>query len=147
MSCRSKAGQGEALMLEPLRFTGDLVDVKDFELPSHDLRKYKVSKQEIELANKLIDGMTNRWHAEKFRNEYRDILLKVIEKKVASGQTEAIESGEEEKDHKPAQTISFMDVLKRSLKSGPKTSRTTKAKAAPKRITARTRRTRKKNVG
>jgi DNA end-binding protein Ku len=138
--------QGDALMLELLRFDDELVDVGDFEIPGKDIRQYKVSKQEIDLANKLIDGMTNKWHAEKFRDEYRDVLLKVIEKKVASGQTEVIQSADDEAEARPAQTINFMDVLKRSLKAKPKT--TARASKAPaKRSTTRTKRSAKKNVG
>ena len=37
-----------------------------------ELREYGVSKKEIELASKLIEGMTARWDASKYHDEYRD---------------------------------------------------------------------------
>ena len=42
--------QGDALVLELLRFDQELVDISEFELPSSDLRKHGVAKKEIELA-------------------------------------------------------------------------------------------------
>ena len=113
--------QGDALVLEVLRFSQELVDLKTFELPGQDLRKFGVTKQEIALATKLIGGMTAKWDASKFHDEYRDVLMKLVEKKIASGQTEVIESDEQEAEPAVPQTINFMDVLKRSVAKATKT--------------------------
>lgn len=139
--------QGDALVLELLRFQQELVDPADFELPGQDIRKYKVQRKEIDLAQRLIDGMTADWDADKFRDEYRDVLMKLVEKKVASGQTEVIDSDEDESEDHTPQTINFMDVLKRSVAKAGKPTRTRKAPAAKKRATAPRRRTRKKKAG
>jgi DNA end-binding protein Ku len=138
--------QGDALVLELLRYDQELIDLKDFELPSSDLRQNGVSRKEIDLASKLIDGMTSRWNASKFHDEYREALMKLVQKKVAAGQTEAIEEVEE--DEAPIrQTINFMDVLKKSVahasKGRPKLTRPAK-KAS---VSHRGRRTRKKQAG
>jgi DNA end-binding protein Ku len=138
--------QGDALVLELLRFDQELVRPSDFELPSHDLRKYKVSGKEIELATKLIGGMTTKWDATKFRDEYRHVLMKLVEKKVASGQTEIIESEEEEPEDRTPQTLNFMDVLKQSVEHASK-GRNGKAKTPRKTTAARGRRTGKKRAG
>jgi DNA end-binding protein Ku len=141
--------QGDALVLELLRFQQELVNFDDFELPSQDLRKHNVTRKEIELATKLIDGMTTKWNAAKFKDEYRDVLMKLVEKKIASGQTEVIESEEEEPEDRTPQTINFMDVLKKSVESAAKNGRTRKAKTARKGPTPRNRgrRPRKKKAG
>ena len=141
--------QGDALVLELLRFQQELVSFDDFELPSQDLRKHNVSRKEVELATKLIDGMTTKWNAAKFKDEYRDVLMKLVEKKVASGQTEVIESEDEEIVDRTPQTINFMDVLKKSVESAAKNGRTRKAKTARKGPTPRNRgrRPRKKKAG
>jgi DNA end-binding protein Ku len=138
--------QGDALVLELLRYDQELIDLKDYELPSSDLRQNGVSRKEIDLASKLIDGMTTRWNASKFHDEYREALMKLVQKKVAAGQTEAIEDIEE--DEAPVrQTINFMDVLKKSVahtsKSRAKASRVTKKPA----MSHRGRRPRKKQAG
>jgi DNA end-binding protein Ku len=137
--------QGKALVLELLRFHQELIDLGEFDLPSTDIREYGVSKKEIELASKLIDGMTAKWNASKFHDEYRDALMKLVERKIKSGQTEAIEDVEAE-ETPVTQTINFMDVLKQMVehaeKGRTKTARAAKPKAAP-----RTRRPRKKRAG
>jgi DNA end-binding protein Ku len=126
--------QGDALVLELLRFHQELVSFNDFELPGHDLRKYSVTRKEIDLANKLIDGMTTKWNAAKYKDEYRYVLMKLVEKKVASGQTEVIESDDEEAEERTPQTINFMDVLKRSVEgTSNRSGRATKKKPAVRR--------------
>jgi len=138
--------QGKALVLELLRFHQELIDLSEFDLPSTDIREFGVSKKEIELASKLIDGMTAKWNASKFHDEYRDALMKLVERKIKSGQTEAIEDVEAE-EAPVTQTINFMDVLKQSVehaeKGRTKTGRTAKPKAAG----PRTRRPRKQRAG
>jgi DNA end-binding protein Ku len=137
--------QGDAMVLELLRFHQELIELSDFDLPSSELREYGVQKKEIELATKLIAGMTVKWNASKFHDEYRDALMKLVERKIKSGKTEEIEDVDAE-ETPVRQTINFMDVLKRSVehaeKGQTKTARATKSKPA-----ARTRRPRKKRAG
>jgi len=104
----------DALILELLRFNQEVRRLSDFELPGKDLRKYKVTNPEIELANKLITGMTTNWDAAAYHDEYRAALMKLVEKKVKRGETEPIEPEDEEPEESP-QTINFMDVLKQSV--------------------------------
>src|SRR5205823_10396773 len=89
------------------------------------------------LASKLIEGMTAKWNASKFHDEYRDALMKLIERKVKSGQTEAIEDVEAE-EAPVAQTINFMDVLKRSVEHAEKGKTKSAARIAKPKGTTRT---------
>jgi DNA end-binding protein Ku len=136
--------QGDALVLELLRYAQELVDIKDFDLPGHDLRQVGVSKKEIELAEKLIDGMTVKWNAAKYHDEYRDALMKLVERKIKSGQTEAIEDVEEGEEAPTPSTINFMDMLKKSV-AGTAKGRTKTARGAKPRATKR--RPRKQRAG
>jgi DNA end-binding protein Ku len=106
---------GDGLVLELLRYSQELRGLDDFEFPSGDLKSAKVTKKEIELAEQLIGGMTAKWNAAQYHDEYRDVLMKLIEKKIKSGQTEAIASGDDEQAEPKTQTIDFMEVLKKSL--------------------------------
>ena len=92
----------------------------------------------------IISGMTAKWEPSKFHDEYRDALLKLVERKVASGKTEVIEEVEDEGPtvHK---TINFMDVLKRSVEHASKGR--TKSGRASKAKTASRRRPRKQRAG
>jgi DNA end-binding protein Ku len=125
--------QGNALVLELLRYEQELVKLDDFELPSQDLRASGVTKKEIDLATRLIGGMTAKWQPSKFHDEYRDALMKLVQRKVDKGQTEAIDAEEVEGEPVPS-TINFMDVLKKSVehaaKGRAKTTRAAKAKTS-----------------
>jgi DNA end-binding protein Ku len=136
---------GDALIVELLRFPQELRDLKEHEIPGRDLKTYKISKQEIDLATKLVAGMTSKWKPSEFKDEYRTALMKLVQKKIESGETEAIEVDEEESAETP-QTINFMDVLKQSVAKASKQTRSTKRAAAKKTPTSR-RTAKKKRAG
>ena len=139
--------QGDALVLELLRYHQELIDLSEFDVPSQDLREHKVAKKEIELATKLIDGMTAEWDAAKFHDEYRGALMKLVQRKIESGQTEAIDVEEVEGEPVPS-TINFMDVLKKSVEHASKgRSRTARASKKAKPAARRGRRPRKQRAG
>ena len=47
--------------------------------------KKAATSRELEMALKLIDEMTEKWHPEQFHNTYKDDLMKRIQEKVKSG--------------------------------------------------------------
>lgn len=129
---------GDALVLNLLRFAQEVVPTDDFDIPTKSLKQYKITPKEVQLAEQLIDGMSGEWNPADFQDEYRDALMKMIEKKVESGKVKAIEDPEEVEEEEPTRTINFMDVLKESLQKSAKTKPTPKRK--------RTKATRKKRV-
>lgn len=136
--------EDHALVLELLRYDQELIDLPKFDLPSGDLRKYGVERKEIELATKLIEGMLTKWNASKFHDEYQEALSKLVQRKVAAGQTAVVEHLEN--DEAPIrQTLNFMDVLKRSVASASK-GRSRAVTAKSRKSTPR-RRTRKRQAG
>jgi DNA end-binding protein Ku len=135
---------GDALILELLRFSQELRGFDEYNLPGSDLRKYKISKQEIDLAAKLVDGMTADWNAAAFEDKYRSALMKLVEKKIESGETEAIEFDDDQEDQSP-QTINFMDVLKQSVAKASE-GRSKKRRPARKTTTSRKRPAKRKRA-
>jgi DNA end-binding protein Ku len=138
--------QGGALVLELLRFHQELVELGDFDLPTGQLREYGVAKKEIDLASKLISGMTMKWDASKFHDEYRDALMKLVERKIKAGKTEEIEEVESE-EAPVRQTINFMDVLKRSVEHAEKGRSTKTSRSVKTKATTRRRRPHKQRAG
>jgi DNA end-binding protein Ku len=118
--------EGDALVLNLLRFQQELRNAEDFELPGADLKKLKVSRQEVDLAKQLVEGLAGEWNPEQYHDEYRDALMTLVEKKIASGETEAIEEPEAPEPGKEPETINFMDVLRRSVEAAEKESRKSK---------------------
>ncbi|MFO0788636.1 MAG: Ku protein [Pirellulales bacterium] len=137
--------QGNALVLELLRYDQELVDLKEYDLPGAELREIGVQRKEIDLATKLIGGMTLKWKASEFHDEYREALMKLVQRKVETGQTEAIDNADEA-ETPVRQTINFMDVLKRSVEHAAK-GRTKSGRPAKAKASGRGRRTRKKQAG
>jgi DNA end-binding protein Ku len=129
--------QDDALVLELLRFEQELRPLTEFEVPSGDLKQYKVTKGEIDLAEKLIGGMSADWDPSEFQDEYRSALMALVERKIESGETEPIEMEEAEAEQVP-QTLNFMDVLKKSVAdAGKKGKQASSRKSTPRKKTAK----------
>jgi DNA end-binding protein Ku len=107
--------QGEALMLNTLRYHAELKDAADLEIPDK-LKAAKVTGKELDMALRLIDDMSDDWQPEKYRDTYHEDLLKRIEEKVAAGQTEQITEPEKEaKAQKGGEVIDLMALLRKSV--------------------------------
>ena len=65
------------LMLETLFYADEIRAERDTELP-----EVEVSERELEMANTLIDLLTEPFQPEKFHDEYRGALMQVIEAKL-----------------------------------------------------------------
>jgi DNA end-binding protein Ku len=69
----------------------------------------KVRANEVEMAKALIQNLSEPWNPEQFRDEYREALLDIVEKKDAG---EAIEAPTEAA---PARVVDLMEALKASV--------------------------------
>src|SRR5690348_16085567 len=81
--------QGEVLMLNTLRYQGELKSAGELDIPEK-LRHAKVSAKELDMALRLVDDMSDEWQPEKYHDTYHEDLLKRIEEKVKAGQTEEV---------------------------------------------------------
>src|SRR5439155_20507210 len=86
-------------------------------------------KREINMAKALIDSMSSKWDPEKYRDDYREALMEVIEEKVEAGGKE-IEAKPKPK-RQPTKVIDLVSVLQQSLEKtgGAKKRTTTKHRA------------------
>jgi DNA end-binding protein Ku len=69
---------GDALVLTMMRFADELADLGDFRFPKAE----GIRPAELKMARQLIDSLTAEWSPEKYTDEYRDNLLKVIQAKL-----------------------------------------------------------------
>jgi DNA end-binding protein Ku len=136
-------------VLNLLRYAQELRPIDEYDLPSGDLRKNKVSKQEVELATRLIEGMSAQWDPEQYEDDYRTALMDLIEKKIKSGQTEAVEDFEPEdaEEEEERTSINFMEVLKQSVEHAKRPRRAAKRRPTKKKAATRRRGTKKKRAG
>jgi DNA end-binding protein Ku len=98
------------LTLTTMRFADEVVSPKELDdvLPDSSPR---VEKREREMAEKLIESLAADFKPEKYRDEYREQLLSLIEQKAAGKQVVASESQEPE----PTKAPDLMAALEESL--------------------------------
>jgi DNA end-binding protein Ku len=126
--------QGEALVLNILRYQSEIVDVDDYELPGKSASEYRISPREMEMAKDLIESMSGKWKPEDFRDEFREKLRHAIEKRLKSkGVTTTVEEEHHAPENATTNVVDFMALLKKSI--GAKT-RTPAAKTTTARKTA-----------
>jgi DNA end-binding protein Ku len=114
-----------ALVLELMHFAEELADAEKLKVP----KKTAIGKREKEMAEALVKSMTSKWDPEKYKDDYKDALLEVIEEKVESGGKEIEEKPKEKKAS--TKVIDLVAVLQESLKAqsgGKKKSAAKKAK-------------------
>ena len=105
---------GEMLELLTLRYAKDVLGAADLDLPS--LKGARISDKEVKLAQRLVEDMTESWKPERYRDTYRDDLLKRIEALATKGRTRLLKAPREE-EAQGAQVIDLMAALRRSLET------------------------------
>jgi DNA end-binding protein Ku len=112
-----------ALVLELMHFADELADPEKLHVP----KKLEVGKREMDMAKSLIGSMTSKWEPEKYKDDYREALMDVIEEKVEAGGKEIEEKPR--KAPKPTKVIDLVSVLQKSLEqTGEKKKATAKSR-------------------
>ena len=112
-----------ALVLELMHFADELAETSKLHIP----KKVEVGKREMTMAKSLIDSMSSKWNPEKYKDDYREALMEVIEEKVEAGGKEIEEKPR--KAPKPTKVIDLVSVLQKSLEeTGAKKKATTKSR-------------------
>src|SRR3989442_5286315 len=70
-----------ALVLELMHFADELAEPGKLHVP----KKVEIGKREMSMAKSLIDSMSSKWAPQKYRDDYREALMEVIEEKVKAG--------------------------------------------------------------
>lgn len=119
---------GDALVLTLLRFADELVDTSAWTLPAEKA----VSKAELDMAKSLVESLATEWKPDKYTDEYRDNLMRVIRAK-AKGKKITLESAAEPRQ---AEVIDLMERLRRSLAQSEPARKTTRVIRKKKRRSA-----------
>lgn len=105
--------QGDVIVLNLLRFPHELRDTGDLDLPKG---KGGVGEREMEMAERLVEGMVESWNPEKYKDEYRGDVMKMINARVKAGQLESVPEAEPEPEQPArAQVVDLMALLKQSV--------------------------------
>jgi DNA end-binding protein Ku len=106
-----------ALVLETLRYPSELRDAAELAVPPASGKETARSGQELKMAEQLIESMTGKWQPGKYRDDYREDLLKLVEKKIKAGKTAEVATGETTgRPKRPGKVIDIMQLLQQSVK-------------------------------
>ncbi|HEU0302722.1 MAG TPA: Ku protein [Longimicrobium sp.] len=129
--------QDDLLVLEILRYPHEIRPADDLEVPRGELKEMGINDRELEMAERLVEGMTGEWEPEKYVDSYRDDLMALINQRIESGQTDTPdETPVEEVDVEGrGDVIDIMALLKRSVEAtgrGERVAADTEARPAAK---------------
>jgi DNA end-binding protein Ku len=116
--------QDEALLLVLLRFADELRPAKGLDLPSTNLKSIGVTPKELSMAERLVEGMVTDFEPEKYEDEYRRDLMRLIQRKAKAGELNTIPEATSKRRPKPAAApaVDLAELLAQSM-SGKKGAR------------------------
>jgi DNA end-binding protein Ku len=124
---------GDALVLSTLRFADELVETETLKFPAATA----IRKKELDLAKTLVGSLAEEWNPEKYTDDYRENLMRIIKARM-KGKTAHLVSDKPERD---SNVVDLMERLRRSLESSKgapaKRQAAARAKPAKKRSTRR----------
>ena len=98
---------GDAIVLTMMRFADELADLEDFKFP----KEGGFRPGEMNMALQLIDSLSAKWEPEKYTDEYRDNLMKVIQAKLKGKKPRL----QERETPQTAEVVDLMARLRASL--------------------------------
>ncbi|MBF6607938.1 MAG: Ku protein [Flavobacterium sp.] len=85
--------EDNAILLIQIRFDQDLRDPNEAKIPTD----IKIQKKELDMAMTIIDQLTEKFEPEKYKDTYKDELMKLINKKAAAAKGKKTTEKEEPK--------------------------------------------------
>ncbi|HAC67287.1 MAG TPA: Ku protein [Pseudomonas sp.] len=118
---------GNALVLNTLRWADEVRSAEDVGLEGLDA---KVTKKEVDMAQRLVADMTEQWDPDQYHDTFKDNVMALVERKLKDGKLEGV-AAEPEADDSGADVIDLTELLRRSLGGKKdKTKDTSKPKSA-----------------
>jgi DNA end-binding protein Ku len=101
----------QALVLEIMRFSNELVDTSEFSFPGSDA----IREQELNMATQLVKNLAEPFDPERYTDDYRSNLMKLIRAKMKGKKVTAAEPLPDDED---AKVLDLMSRLQASLAEG-----------------------------
>ncbi len=102
--------ESDAILLIQIRFDEDLRDPSEAKIPND----IKIEKKELDMALTIIDQLTDKFEPEKYKDTYKEDLLKLIKKKSTE---KPKKKGAKETEVKPKAKAAPKDDLLEQLKA------------------------------
>jgi len=115
--------RGKAFVLETMFWPDEIREAEGVDVEA------TVRPQEVEMARQLIESLSGPFEPTAYRDEYRDKLLEIVERKIA-GEEITVPAAEEA----PERVVDLMEALRRSVEAA---KQRTKPVARPRRAASR----------
>ncbi|WP_299451951.1 Ku protein [uncultured Pigmentiphaga sp.] len=116
---------GPGLVLNLLRWADEIRSWENLDLPEEGPRAEGISPREMKMAVQLIEDMAGEWDPERYRDEFKEKILQLVQTKIEADETEAVTSIESMEEARPtADIVDLTELLKRSLEKNKKPSPT-----------------------
>jgi DNA end-binding protein Ku len=99
---------GDALVIELMRFSNELVDIKEFSFPGSGALR----EQELTMATQLVENLAEPFDPLRYTDDYRSNLMKLIRAKMKGKKVTAAEPLPDDEDSK---VLDLMSRLQASL--------------------------------
>jgi DNA end-binding protein Ku len=109
--------RGTVLTLELMRYAHELRDPSELDVPGG---KSGVTDREIDMAERLVEGMVAAWEPEKYKDTYRQDVMKMIDKRVEAGELESSPEPAPKPKADRGNVVDLMALLKQSVEQGGK---------------------------
>lgn len=106
--------QDDAIVLVQIRFEQDLRDPSELKLPG---KNTVVSKKELDMAMTIIDQLTDKFEPEKYKDTYKEELLKLIKKKAKAPAKKLPVVAQRRKSKPKGKGDDLLEQLKASLQA------------------------------
>jgi DNA end-binding protein Ku len=110
---------GDTMLLQTLHWPDEIRSTKELDLPDEE---FDFKEAELKMAEQLVEAMTGEFDASRYKDEYREALMQVIEAKMEGQEVTAPEPVEE-----GTKIVDLMKLLEESVKA----TTSAKAKDAP----------------
>jgi DNA end-binding protein Ku len=107
--------RGDVMTLELMRYDHELRKPEDLDIPHG---KSGVTDREVEMAERLVEGMLAAWDPEKYKDTYRNDVMKMIEKRAKAGEFESSPEPAPKPEKPRNNVIDLMALLKQSVEQG-----------------------------
>lgn len=104
--------QDDVLTLVTMRYADEIRDVDELRIPQG--KDSAPAARELQMAERLLEEMTQPWDPTQYRDHYRDDLMHTIEDKIASGRTHSLDESTSV-PRKSGKVIDLMSMLQRSI--------------------------------
>ena len=108
--------QEESLIMLLLRYPQELVTADSCSFPGEDATAYRITSAELGMAEQLIQSMSGEWKPGDYKDDFRERLTKVIEKRIKSkGVVKSIADDTQLPADAATNVVDFVSLLQKSL--------------------------------